>query len=94
VRVTLTNLTNENLIVDRDGVSLQLEGGPLLGRSSGTTTLHKPYNVPPNRAQSVYVDFRDEGIDEATSAASVVWKGAVFAGARELVIPPTPVRAR
>ncbi len=94
VRVTFTNLTGENMTVDRDGISLQLEGGPLLGRSSGMTTLHKPYNVAPNQAHSIYVDFKDDGIDEATSAANVIWKGAVFAGAREVAVPPTPVRAR
>ena len=94
VRVTLTNLTGENITVDRDGISLQLEGGPLLGRSAGMTTQHNVYTIIPNGAHAVFVDFRDEGIDDATSAASVIWKGAVHAGARELAIPPTPVRAR
>lgn len=94
VRVTFTNLTKENITVDRDGISLQLEGGRVLERSSGMTTLHHPYNVPPNAAHSIYVDFKDDGIDEATSSANVIWKGAVFAGAREIAIPPTPVRAR
>jgi hypothetical protein len=94
VRVTLTNLTKENITVDRDGVSLQLEGGRVLGRSSGMTTQHHPYTVVPNGAHSVYVDFRDDGIDEGTNAANVVWKGAVYAGARELAIPPTPILAR
>ena len=94
VRVTVTNLTTENLTVDRDAMSLQLEGGRVLGRSSGMTTLHHPYNLPPNAAHSIYVDFKDDGIDEATRSANVIWKGAVFAGARELAIPATPVRAR
>lgn len=94
VRVTFTNLTQENVTVDRDGISLQLDGGVLLARSSGTTTQHHPYTVPPNGAHAVYVDFRDEAIDEALGGANVVWKGAVFAGKREIVIPPTPVRAR
>ena len=94
VRVTFTNLTKENVTVDRDGISLQLEGGRILGRSSGMTTLHHPYNVPPNAAHSIYVDFKDEEIDEATTSANILWKGAVFAGAREIAIPPTPVRAR
>jgi hypothetical protein len=94
VRATVTNLTNENITIDRDGISLQLEGGPLLGRSTGMTTLHNVYTLPPNAAHSVYVDFRDELIDESTAGASVVWRGAVHAGRRELAIPPTPVRAR
>src|SRR3954471_24337045 len=94
VRVTLTNLTHENITVDRDGVSLDLGGGRVLGRSSGMTTQHHPYTVPPNGAHSVYVDFMDDGIDEGTAGANVVWRGAVFAGARELAIPPTPVQAR
>src|SRR5688572_11875407 len=61
VRVTFTNLTRENITVDRDGISLQLEGGRVLERSSGTTTLHHPYNLPPNAAHAIYVDFRDDG---------------------------------
>lgn len=94
VRVTVTNLTQENITVDRDAISLQLEGGRVLERSSGMTTQHHPYTLAPSAAHSIYVDFKDDGIDEATSAANVIWKGSAFAGARELAIPPTPVQAR
>ena len=94
VRVTYTNLTRETVSVDRDSVQLQMPGGRILGRSSGMTTQHHPYNLHPNEAHSIYVDFMDDDINEDLDAANVLWKGAVFAGARELVIPPTPVRAR
>jgi hypothetical protein len=94
VRVTMTNLSPSWLTVDRDAVSLQLDSGAVLGRSSGMTSRHKPYEIAPGRSHSIYVDFMDEDIDEHARAGHVFWNGAVFDGARQVAIPPTPVRAR
>lgn len=93
VRVTYTNLSTETVTVDRDALQLQLANGRLLGRSTGMTSTHPIYSIPPNGAHSIYVDFRDEVLEEEHSAA-LVWKSAVFAGSRELAIPYTPVTAR
>lgn len=92
VRVTMTNLGQSMLTVDRDAVTLQLDNGRVLGRSSGMTTLHKPYDLPPGRSHSIYVDFKDEDIDAHARAANVFWTGAVFDGARQLQIPATPLQ--
>ncbi|AKU96299.1 hypothetical protein AKJ09_02963 [Labilithrix luteola] len=94
VRVTFTNLSPSYLTVDRDAVTLQLDTGRILGRSSGTTSLHKPYELPPNASHSIYVDFKDEDIDEDRAAANVIWTGAVFDGARQVQVPSTQVYAR
>ncbi|MDB4943366.1 MAG: hypothetical protein JWP97_2900 [Labilithrix sp.] len=94
VRVTYTNLSNENVTIDRDAVSLQLASGRVAGRSSGTFTQHHPYTLPPNAAHSIYVDFQDEEIADGMQSGAVLWNGAIFAGAREVHLPPTPVTAR
>ncbi len=91
VRVTITNLSQETLTVDRDAVTAQLDSGRVLARSSGMTTLHKPYELYPGQAHSIYVDFKDGDIDEHARAANVFWTGAVFAGARSVQIPATPL---
>lgn len=94
VRVTFTNLSQSYLTVDRDAVTLQLDSGRILGRSAGMTSLHKPYELPPNASHSIYVDFKDDDIDEDRAAANVIWTGAIFDGARQIQVPPTPVYAR
>jgi hypothetical protein len=91
VRVTLWNLSMAPLTVDRDGVTAQLSNGAVLGRSSGLTTLHKPYTLPPGATQSIYVDFRDPAMEDAV-AANIFWTGAVWDGARQIEVPPTPAR--
>lgn len=93
IRVTYTNLSNEMVTVDRDALQLQLENGRLLGRSTGTTSTHATYSIPPNGAHSIYVDFRDDDLEYERNAA-LVWKSAVFAGSREVMVPYTPVTAR
>lgn len=91
VRVTLFNLTKVPLIVSRDSVRAQLDTGTVLDRSVGITSLHKPYTVQPGAAQRIDIDFRNDAILMA-GAANVFWTGAVFDGARQLMIPATPVR--
>lgn len=93
VRVTYTNLSAETVTVDRDALQLQLANGRLLGRSTGTTSTHAIYSIPPNGAHSIYVDFRDDDLESERNAA-LVWKSAVFAGSREVIVPYTPVTAR
>ncbi len=73
---------------------MKLDSGRILGRTSGTTSLHKPYELPPNGSHSIYVDFKDDDIDEERAAATVIWTGAVFDGPRQVQVPPTPVYAR
>jgi len=93
VRATFYNLGSSWLTVDRDAVSCQLENGHVLARSAGTTTLHKPYSIPPGGVHSVYVDFKSEDIEDV-GAAHVFWTGAVYDGARQVMIPATPVQGR
>lgn len=93
VRVTYTNLSAETVTVDRDAMTLQLANGRVIPRSLGTTTTHTVYTVPPNGAHAIFVDFRADELEKEHSA-TVLWKGAVHAGTRELDIPPTPVTVR
>jgi hypothetical protein len=93
VRVTYTNLSPETVTVDRDAMALQLPDGRVIPRSLGSTSTHTVYSVPPNGAHAIFVDFRDEGLEKEHSA-TVLWKGAVHAGTREVEVPPTPVTVR
>lgn len=93
IRVTYTNLSSETVTITRDALSLQLSSGRVLPRSVGMTSRHGAYTLPPNGARAVFVDFRDDEIETAQSA-NLLWNGAVFAGAREIQVPPTPVSAR
>jgi hypothetical protein len=92
VRVNYTNLGAEPVTIDRDAMTLQLANGRTIPRSTGTTTTHTIYTLPPNGAHAVFVDFKDDAIERERSA-TVLWKGAVFAGKREVEIAPTVVTA-
>ena len=89
VETMLYNTSPETLLVDRDSVTLSLADGRTLARSSGTTSLHQPYVVPPNAAHKVYVDFRAEGFQwRDVSAAQVNFTGALTIRGQIVAVPP------
>ncbi|MCL2723868.1 MAG: hypothetical protein FWD69_05465 [Polyangiaceae bacterium] len=90
VRMVMMNLTSSALTVHRDALTLRLNTGRTLQRSSGMTTTHKPYDLAPGASREVWVDFRSDDIPKGTSA-QLLWKDAVFAGTRAVEIPDTPI---
>lgn len=86
VRVTVWNLGKAPLVVAREHVQVQLVTGRVVG-----VTSRKSYTVEPGASQAVFVDFKDDDIKDAT-VAEIFWTGAVFDGAREVMIPATTVR--
>lgn len=96
VRVTVFNLGANPITVVRDSVKAQLmngpnQPGPILDRSVGMTSTHMIYTIPPGGNHAVDVDFKNDAILNY-GAANVFWTGAVFDGARQLMIPATPVQ--
>lgn len=93
VKMTLVNTTRETLVVERDAVMLKLPDGRAVRRSTGITSLHKPYTVPPGAAQSVHVDFLPaESFDWSTVAsAEIDFSQAIHVGAAAVPVPPLVV---
>lgn len=78
VKMWMMNTTAQSMTIDRDGMSLKLPGGQVLGRSVGMTTQHRPYVVAPGQGHDVFVDFRSEAGFEGLSGANVVLGGISF----------------
>ena len=92
VQTSFVNTGPVPITVDRDRVSITLPDGRTIMRSSGTTTQHTPYFVPPNGEQKVYVDFKAEGFEwKNVTDAQVNWTGAVMIDGRLIDVPPTHV---
>jgi hypothetical protein len=84
VRTVITNVSSAPIVIDRDGFALKLPSGEVLPRSSGTTTQHRPYPLPPGASHEVFVDFRSPyALDTIAGAVLVV--GGITVGAE-----PTP----
>lgn len=93
VKMTLINTTRDTLIVERDAVMLKLPDGRAVRRSTGITSLHKPYTVAPGATQSVHVDFLPaESFDWSTVAsAEIDFSQAIHVGASAVPVPPLVV---
>lgn len=78
VEMYVMNGTPQSILVDRDGMSLKLPSGQALPRSSGMTTLHKPYAIAAGMGHQVFVDFRYDPGFEGITGASVVLGGVSF----------------
>jgi hypothetical protein len=57
VKMIVTNISPQPIVLDRDGFALRLPNGEVIPRGSGTTTQHKPYPLAPGQGRDVFVDF-------------------------------------
>ena len=79
VHMSVTNLSQAFLNVDRDGFALRLPDGRVLPRAIGTFTQHTPYTIPPGSFHQVNVDFRDAPRDmRQITGASLIVGGISF----------------
>jgi hypothetical protein len=79
VRTYVTNGSEGDLRIDRDGWSLRLPSGEVLPRSVGVTTRHNLYTLLPGGGRDVYVDFRMHGADlSGLSGADLIVGGVSF----------------
>lgn len=77
VRFFITNMSNQVLIVNRDGFGLRLPDGRVLQRRGMN---HAPYFIQPGQGHNVWVNFEEKGLDMRTlQAASVIIGGISFA---------------
>lgn len=63
VRTTVLNGTTDPIVVVRDAISCALPNGAMVGRASGSTTVHTPYVIPAGGAHAVYVEFEEGDFD-------------------------------
>ena len=77
VRFYFANLSNQVLIVNRDGIGLRLPDGRVLARKGMG---HEPYYIQPGQGHNVWVAFNEKGLDMRTiQMASVIIGGVSFA---------------
>lgn len=95
VEAQVTNTGDKPMVVDRNGVTLVLEDGQVLGRSIGITSMKRPYHVEPGRTQAVHVDFRAEDFKwTQVKKAKIDWSGAISVDGKNVPIEPMPLVAR
>ncbi|MSP60633.1 MAG: hypothetical protein EXR72_09895 [Myxococcales bacterium] len=76
-RCLVTNLSNQQMLVNRDGWALRLADGRVLQRRGDR---HMPYVLNPGQMHKVYVDFKERGLDMRTiQQASVIIGGISYA---------------
>lgn len=93
VKLYIQNLSQQFMLVDRNGFALRLADGRILRRAIGTFTTHHAYNLPPGGGHEVFVDFRDPGRDmRHIQAASLIVGGIAFADdMRQRVVGELPL---
>lgn len=95
VEAQVTNTGDKPMLIDRNGVTLVLEDGEVLGRSVGITSLKKPYHVEPGRTQAVHVDFKAEDFKwHDVKKAKIDWSAAISVDGKHVPIEPMPLLAR
>jgi hypothetical protein len=76
VRVIVTNMSNQVMMVNRDGFALRLPDGRILQRRG---SMHEPYILQPGAMHDVNVDFHENGLDMRTvQTASVIVGGISY----------------
>ena len=95
VEAQVTNTGAEPLVVDRNGVTLALSDGQVLGRSVGITSTKQPYRLEPGRTRAVHVDFRAEDFKwRDVHRATIDWSGAISVDGKHVAIAPMPIESR
>jgi hypothetical protein len=84
VKMVVTNVSPQPIVLDRDGFALKLPSGEILPRASGTTTQHTPYPLAPGQGRDVFVDFHAGHEMESIPGAMLVVGGIMIGG------DPTP----
>jgi hypothetical protein len=67
-RANLLNGTGKPIVIDRDAITCVLQSGAIIGRASGSATIHTPYDVQPGGSHAVYVEFEGDFFRGASSA--------------------------
>jgi hypothetical protein len=76
VHFYVMNLSNQVMIVNRDGIGLRLPDGRVVQRREGN---HDPYMLNPGSGHEVHVDFSERGMDmRSIQMASVVIGGISY----------------
>jgi hypothetical protein len=79
VKMIVTNVSPQPIVLDRDGFALKLPSGEILPRSSGSTTQHKPYPLAPGEGRDVFVDFH-AGHELASIPGAMLVVGGIAIG--------------
>jgi hypothetical protein len=88
VRVTVVNSSPSTILVIRDAVRVHLPNGAVLGRATGSTSLHNPYSIPPGGAHAVYVEFEAQGFDwQDVGSAQVDFVNAIMKDGQPIAVP-------
>jgi hypothetical protein len=76
VRLWMMNLTDQMMIVNRDGFALRLPTGQILQREGER---HEPYLIPPGAGRNVTVRFEAKGFEASKlPSASVIIGGISY----------------
>src|SRR4051812_49684937 len=63
VRITITNMSSQLMMLDRDGIMVKLPDGKMLKRLG---MKHDPFIIQPGKAEDVSVNYPDKGRDMRT----------------------------
>ena len=76
VRFYITNISDQIMMVNRDGFGLRLPSGQVLQRRGMN---QQPYQIAPGQGHEVWVKFEEEGLHlNALQAASVIVGGISY----------------